>query len=283
MEFLKLRTGMVLLFAALIFTSCSKNAGSFSMNESVEGRVEQSLEWNRQHRSVTINVASDNYEIFCMGDSHVGTTRNLDRFFNTARKQEATAVLMAGDLCSGREEDYKALMQHIPFSDSLPVFAVTGNHDLHYAGWDTYFSDFGSSTYFFSVKSPADSDLYICLDTGDGTLGREQYYWLRNLLTSLRSSYRRCIAITHTNFFRHRQAESTSPLPEEIMALEELFTENHVDMVITGHDHRKDDRLFGVTRYIVMDPLEDKADNAGYFVLKISGGTINYEFVSIKD
>jgi hypothetical protein len=282
MEFLTNKKIVLTFITVLFFESCSKDEGYFSLNETVDQRVEQSLDWDSKNPERELVINSDEYTIFCMADSHVGTTGNLDRFFSIAKESDAAAVIMAGDLCSGRLSDYDVLENHMPSGDSLPRFMVAGNHDLHFAGWNEYFSRFGSSTYFFTVRTPAGSDIFICLDTSEGTLGKIQFSWLSNVLKNMRQNYRQCIVITHNNFFRVKQAESTSLLPEEISALAELFTTNRVEMVITGHDHRKDDRLFGITRYIVMDPLEDKADNAGFFVLKIRKGEIKYNFGSFE-
>ena len=282
MEFLTNKKIALTFVTVLIFESCSKDEGYFSLNETVDQRVEQSLDWDSKNPEMELEINSDEYTIFCMSDSHVGTTSNIDRFFKIAKESNAAAIIMAGDLCSGKKSDYDVLENHIPSGDSLPKFKIAGNHDLHFAGWNEFFNRFGSSIYYFSVITPAGSDIFICLDTSEGTLGKIQFAWLSNVLKNLRQSYRRCIVITHNNLFRVKQAESTNPLPEEICALAKLFTINHVELVITGHDHRKDDRLFGITRYIVMDPLEDKAGNSGYFVLTIRKGEIKYNFESIE-
>ncbi len=278
MEFLTNSKVTIILVSVMILEGCSKDEGYFSLNETVDKRVEQSLDWDSKNPKNDLEINTDEYTIFCMSDSHVGSTNNLDKFFSLAKKSNAVAVAMAGDLCSGRKKDYDVLEKHIPSSDSLHIFMVAGNHDLHYAGWNEFFNRFGSSTYVFTVKTPGGSDIFICLDTSAGTLGKIQFSWLVNTLKDIRQHYRRCVVITHNNFFRVKQAESTNPLPEEICALVKLFTINHVEMMITGHDHRKDDRLFGITRFIVMDPLEDTADNPGYCVLNVSNGELKYNF-----
>jgi predicted phosphodiesterase len=283
MELLKIKSMSFFLTGVLVMTGCSKDAGYFSLTESVDARVEQSLEWNGEHQNRNLVVNNDDYTIYCMSDSHLGTAHNLDRFLGNAIQSNPSAVVLAGDLCSGKEEDYLVLKKHLPFNDSIPYFTMAGNHDLHFAGWDTFFSLFGSSTYSFEVKTPAASDLFICLDTSEGTLGRLQYNWLKKILELTRKDYRRCIIITHNNLFRPKQAESTNPLPDEILALTELFTVNHVDMIIAGHDHRRDDRIFGITRYIVMDPIEDSAENAGYLVLRVVNGSMVTNFVNLQE
>jgi 3',5'-cyclic AMP phosphodiesterase CpdA len=188
---------------------------------------------------------------------------------------------MAGDLTTGNSGDYKVFEQHMPDTDSLPLFLMTGNHDLHYNGWQEFYSLFGSSSYVFSIKTPGANDLFICLETGGGTLGDKQLEWLTNILQTIRSNYRNCIVFTHNNFFRTRHTDSTNPLIEELDVLVELFTKYNVNMVVTGHDHKQDSRVFGITTYIVLDALKDGQSNAGYFQLKVKNGIIGYEFETI--
>ena len=94
---------------------------------------------------------------------------------------------MAGDLTTGHEEDYNVFEQHLPQQDSLPAFLIAGNHDLFFNGWKEFYSRFGSSTYLFTVKTPDATDLFICLETGGGTLGDKQLEWLINILQTIRS------------------------------------------------------------------------------------------------
>ncbi len=141
-----------------------------------------------------------------------------------------------------------------------------------------FYSRFGSSTYFFTVKTPKATDLFICLETGGGTLGNKQLDWLINIFETKRLDYRHCIVFTHNNFFRTRHTDSTNPPVEEIHALLELFIRYHVDMVITGHDHKQDTEVFGNTTYIIMDALKDGESNAGYFQIRVKSSTIGYKF-----
>jgi hypothetical protein len=78
--------------------------------------------------------------------------------------------------------------------------------------------------------------------------------------------------------FRERHSTSTNPFVEELKVLIGLFTKFHVDMVITGHDHQRADSMFGVTRYIQLDALNDGAGNAGYFKLNVKSEAITYSF-----
>ena len=265
----------VLIAISLTLISCSKPE---DIAESVNQRFEQSMEWNSNHPSREIVVSTDDYFILSMADSHVGGTDNLDRFFNIARITKASAVIMAGDLTTGLEKDYSVFEQHLPQQESLSSFLITGNHDLFSNGWKEFRARFGSSSYLFTIKTPVASDLFICLDTGGGTLGENQLEWLIDLLQNKRSGYRHCMVFTHNNFFRSRHTDSTNPPVEELQVLFELFTKHKVDMVITGHDHEQNAEVLGSTTYIIMDALKDGLSNAGYFQIKVKHGNIGYAF-----
>lgn len=266
---------------SLTFTTCSKegdNDNIFASNKTANQRFKQSMEWNSLHPYHETLISSDDYFILSMADSHVGGTINLDAFFDIAKTTKASAVVMVGDLTSGQTKDYDIFERHLPPQDSLLSFIIIGNHDLWYKGWEEFYSRFGSSTYLFTIKTTVATDLFICLDSGGGTLGDKQLEWLSSLLQSSRQKYRRCLVFTHDNLFRIRHTTSTNPSVEELHVLIEIFTENIVDMVVTGHDHEPDASLFGITRYIQMDALKDGLDNAGYFKIIINNGIIDYKF-----
>jgi len=283
MEFLVNKRLLLIAAMALVATACSKESELINSGESVDMRFNQSMEWNREHASPEINVESEDYNILAIADLHVGTTANLDRFLNIAEREKPEAILVDGDLTGGLQEDYNEFEKHFPRDDSLRTFLIVGNHDLWYNGWGEYYARFGSSSYCFTVKTPSATDLYICLDTGGSTLGHLQMEWLKNLLESSRSDYRYCVIITHINLFRPRHTESTNPVVEELYVMVDLFTEYKVDMVITGHDHKQDAEVFGVTTYIQVAALEDGLSYAGYMNLRVKDGKIGYDFLTINE
>jgi predicted phosphodiesterase len=265
----------LLLLTVLTLSSCTKQE---DIAVTANQRFLQSMDWNNTHSYREIIVPDNDYMILSMGDSHVGSTNNLDNFFSIARANKAAAVVMAGDITTGQKNDYDIFEKHLPPQDSLPSFSVAGNHDLFSNGWNEYYSRFGSSSYHFTVKTPDATDLFIGLETGGGTLGSSQLEWLTNLLRTTRTGYRHCIVFTHNNILRPRHTDSTNPLVEETGALLSLFAEYQVDMVVTGHDHKQDVTVFGITSYIIMDALKDGESNAGYFQIRIENGNIGYEF-----
>jgi predicted phosphodiesterase len=280
----KINKRSLLLFAiSLIAAACSKESDFIMSGDSTDLRFRESMEWNNKHRYREIKVQSDNYSLLIMADSHTGGTINLDKFFSIAQMEKPAAVVMDGDLTGGLTENYDLFESHLPQDDSLSLFFVTGNHDLWHNGWNEFYARFGSSTYYFTVKTPYLSDLYICLDTGGSTLGNLQMKWLSNVLEAIRPQYRHCIIITHTNLFRPRHTESTNPVVEELYAMIDLFTVNKVNMVITGHDHKLDAEQFGFTTYIQVAALKDGLSYAGYMKLNVKNSNPEYDFLTISE
>jgi len=270
----------VLIF---ILSSCDKMEmrGFFTSYENANNRFEQSNEWNNQNGHSEISIPQRTYTINAMGDSHVGGTENLDTFFKNAQDENATAVVMVGDITNGHKEDYDVSSEHLPLIDTLIYFATVGNHDLFFDGWKHFYSIFGSSSYFFVINTPNQSDLFICLDTGGGTLGNIQLDWFKKLLETSRNNYRYCTVFTHNNLFRLRPTASTNSMVEEIQVLLDIFLRHNVNMVVTAHDHKRNTDILGNTNHIIMDALQDVNDKASYLKLSINEENIDYSFVEL--
>ncbi len=248
--------------------------------ETADERFEQSMTWNNDHPFKIFNLSSDDYILYVMGDSHLGTANNLNMFFNAAKNDQAIAAVMVGDLSTGNKEDYDFLEQNIPDPDSLQTFKLVGNHDLYFDGWKQFYQKFGSSVYYFTVQTPNAKDLFICLDSGGGTLGEKQLKWFKELLNEHRDEYRFCVVFSHVNIFRIRNTLSTNPYPGEVLTLSQLCAEHNVNLVFNGHDHIQNVETFGTTTYITMDALQDGLEITGYSKLKCNTGMLTYENVN---
>jgi hypothetical protein len=282
MENRLIKIGM-LLFLMAILNACDKfeMRGFVVSYESVDERFDQSMDWNNTHPYREIILPTDNYHFFVMGDSHLGGTENFDFFINEAQKTNAAATIMNGDLTNGHNEDFERFFQHLPRQDSLVSFQITGNHDLYFHGWKQFYSLFGSSTYLFTVKSPNASDLFICLDSGSGTLGNKQIEWLKDILEKERPNHRRCVMFTHNNLFRARHTFSTNPQVEELYVLMDWCVKYNIDMVVGAHDHVRNVVHLGNTTYLTMDALLDNYDHAGFLKLFFNQGEIEFEFMNL--
>lgn len=164
---------------------------------------------------------------------------NLDTLIARANKPDVAGYVIAGDITSGDPKGYDVLRHELDTKNLDHAFYILGNHDLFFNGWDNYYSYFGSSTYAFTVNTNDASDLYICLDSGNGTIGSIQLDWLSDLLAKERKNHRFCIIFSHVNFFREHHTFSANPLVDELHVLLDLFYKYSIEMVITGHDHHR--------------------------------------------
>jgi 3',5'-cyclic AMP phosphodiesterase CpdA len=277
------KTVTIFLLAVLFCGACEDLdfTGFIRSPDPVNKRVKQSLEWNETHPAREIFVQGSDYDLLVGGDSHVGGTVNLGTFLEQANTTGICGVIMVGDITTGKKEDYVTFNQELDLKCSGPAFMIVGNHDLFFNGWDTFFSFFGSSTYSFTVRTEDATDLYICLDTGGGTLGWRQLEWLKDLLENERKNTRYCVIFTHNNFFREHRTLSTNPLVDELKIIIDLCYTNEVNMVITGHDHKRSEEHLGKTWYVTVDALVDGCNNASYLKLQARESSLGFVFVEL--
>lgn len=283
------------LFVLMFFlTSCSKNndyLGLFyTINESPDERFAQSMSYNDEHGYDKITGVPDNYEVYVMSDTHVSysKTDNLDRFVSDylADSVAAPFALCLGDLINATGH-WDCFADHVkPVSDAgRKIYYTVGNHDLYFNQWKDFFSRFGSSTYWFEVQTVNGfKDLYISIDSGNGTLGYDQRRWLENVLKDKQNQgYRHILVFTHTHFFKKdsSQGHTSNFNLEETYDLLDLFDRYDVSMVLQGHSHSRDLTTFKDVVYLRVDALKDYSLDAYYTILNV-GNYINYEFVKVN-
>ncbi len=284
MENKRIRGAIYIFFVLLFVQGCYKvldYSGFIRSTERANKRFDQSMQWNNLNPTHDLKLETNSYELILAADCHIGGTVNIKKLLNISKTPEITALFLDGDITTGRKEDYDILKQILDESDSVSYFLIAGNHELYFNGWVTFFTYFGSSTYTVTIETPEATDLYICVDTGSGTLGNRQLAWLKEILRNTRKNYRHCVVITHNNFFRNRFTTSTNPLVEELYVLLDLFAEHKVDLVITGHDHKRHIEVFGPTTYITLDALIDGLSYSSYLKLSIADGVMRYKYYKI--
>jgi hypothetical protein len=278
---LKKAGSVYLLISILSFNSCMKDAdlsGFLYSTDPVNERVKLSLDWNKVNPAKDFTINGTDYCLLIAGDTEVGGTTNLDTLISRVKSSGGAGFMIAGDITSGDPAGYDSLEHALDTKNHGRAFYILGNHDLFFNGWDKYFSYFGSSTYAFTVKTNDASDLYICLDSGNATIGSIQFDWLSDLLAKERKNHRFCIIVSHVNFFREHHTFSANPLVDEIRVLLDLLYRYSVDMVITGHDHHRSEEFFGKTHFITLDAFIDGFKDASYLRLEIKNGELISNF-----
>lgn len=260
----------------------------YTLSDGSDERFAQSMEWNDSIGYDTIQVDRDNYKLYVFTDIHVDTTTfNLDTF-TTAYLQDVDAApfcICLGDQINAVNNWHKffAYMDKITASGRI-VKSTPGNHDLYYDQWKDYRAYWHTATYWFLVQTPSGKeDLYICLDSSDGTFGTDQRKWLEELLKEKSNlGYRHIILYTHTHMWKKDQSQGhTSNFAlEETYEMADLFSKYGVDIVLQGHSHHRNITVFKNVTYLRLDKMEDHYYNAFYTTFSI-GDEINWTFVPV--
>jgi len=278
----KIKYFFVVIFAVLLHGCDLDFSGFVKPHTPVNKRFAQSNQWNNSQSPRIVFIADTSYTVHIAGDSHIGSTNSIQALFDSSATPKTTALFIAGDITTGKKDDYDVLKKFTDSSSGVCYNFMVGNHDLYFNGWKSFYQYYGSSSYTLSVVTPTFSDLFICLDSGSGTLGNDQLKWLRDILTNYRSSYKNCFVITHVNFFRNRMGLTANPNIEEIHVLLDLFAQHNVNYVITGHDHYQYEETFGETTYITMDAIVEGFKNPTFLKLNISKEEIQHAFIPLE-
>jgi len=279
-----IRTLTVLILIVAV-TGCRYDldvTGAFYTPVPVNERFALSETWMKENEAREVIADPGGYTFLVGSDSHVGGTLNLNALLERAMDENTAAAAIAGDLCTGWEDDYDIAASVIEGAVDLPVFVTPGNHDLYFSGWNSFWDHFGPGTYTVEVHSGDTSDLFIFLDSGGGTLGSRQLEWLKVLLEQQRTDHRHAVVITHVNFFRNRFTTSTNIHNEEVMVLLDLFAKHRINVVIQGHDHKRYEEVIGATTYLTLDALKDENPDASFLELSVTAEGIDHRFVSFN-
>lgn len=283
------------LFAAvllLLLSSCDKldlKGLIMPTGDVVNERFEQSLSMHSDKPYSSVNV-NETYSFYVSTDPHVSDEgKNIKTFATKLRNDsDASFGIVLGD-CIDKRGSMPVYLNAITFDAeeqeyNKPIYSIIGNHDLYFSGWNDFRDLVGPSVYSFEVNHTSGKDIFIALDSGNGTHGSKQLQWLRNFLTSNRDKYRHCIVMTHTNFFYTDNSQNSSgniPM-EELMMLLNLFTDNDVTICLQGHDHHREDLTFGGVRYTIVGTIRDEVENPEYLCITLSDSGVEYEWKYIN-
>ena len=294
---------LVLLAAVLVLASGCNRLDILGMvvnRSDTETRVAEWLDYNAQNSEPVIENAPDDYHIFSCSDSHYSELDSIvpqgsnDRFYQyiTAERNDPKAIfaIHAGDLVNASgEAGFRMVEAALRFNAETqakndPCFLVIGNHDVYFDCADYFKQYFHTSTYTVTVKTVGGhQDLYIFLDSGNGTHGKRQLEWLEEKLLH-RADYRHCFVVSHNWLFRTSYNYTTTPaanLPQdEQYAFMDLMSQNQVDMVIMGHFHMREQRQFGGVTYLMTDNLNEGKATPSYLVVSV-GEKVSYEYLEL--
>ena len=158
------------------------------------------------------------------------------------------------------------------------IFQTLGNHDIYFKQWPIYRNYFKTSVYWFDTNNGDNKlDLFICLDTGEGTLGVDQMAWLRKLLEAKsKEGYRRIIVYTHTHFWKldGSQGHTSNFALEETYELAALLAQYGVEFVWSGHQHSRQSVIYKGVNYLVLDATKDSESGQSYLTVDMGPSAI---------
>lgn len=283
---------------ALCFLSgCSKiePTGILIGNTNVDDRVKQSYYFYSQEENkkstFEIDTSGKEYSFLVIADSHTTTDmKRLTGAFDETLKGGHLFCAHLGDLAETQPEYYADVEDLVTEykEKGLIFYPVVGNHDITRNGWALFNDIFGTSTYFVEVyiEGREDlADLFVFLDTANGTLGKRQMQDILPIVEEIRQDYRHCFVFTHNPFFRPRSNAYSSNFPrEELYYLFDFFAENKIDYVFSGHIHAHGENTFRGVQYITLDAFSERNNPIRGEIAKITckaNGDIQYELIYV--
>jgi len=268
---------LLLLLFPIFISSCNiVDVNGFIISGSsdhVEERYRSSIESGWPSTSV-IRATKNNYKVYLCTDIHFTHNKvsGLEDFVNTCAYDKTAEyfAICLGDMIGGKGMFESFREKLTPFDKAgIQFYPALGNHDLYFDGWKEYVNHWPSSVYTLKVKTPSDgTDLFIFLDSAEGTLGKSQREWLEGILSEAEtSSYRHTIILTHTHFFRRDYSQKTTSnyTLDETAQLMSLFSQYGVEAVLTGHDHHYEKTIYkGVCYYTLNSLVRDKGNSSFY-------------------
>ena len=291
-------TNYLLVVTLMLFlAACNPNydmPGMFSgSSERADKRLAESLEYNDKAGEIHLVVPED-YTVYVCTDTHVDSTTYHWRKFVKQYKADSNCpfAIHLGDLINakgnfGRFFNAATVSPAGYIVGKDTIFYAVGNHDLYFNQWEEYKKYVGTSTYWFDTRTISGKllDLYICIDSGEGTLGIDGIEWLRNTLKNKASQgYRHIVVFSHTHMFKQddSQGHTSNFSMEETYEIASILTQYGVTEYWSGHDHSREITSYGNVKYIIVDALEDPVEDAFYMKVRM-GKDIEHNFIDIKD
>ena len=257
----------------MFFSSCSHT----------EDRVAEWLAWDEQHGENLITGVPDSYRVYVCSDLHLND--NANRVADVLQQENNDPLgqfsIVLGDIANESGERPFRLLDSVASLGTDTCFVILGNHDIYFDCEQYYRQYFHTSTYTVTVQTVSGAkDLFVFLDSGNGTHGKRQLAWLKELLQH-RDEYRHVVVGTHTCLFRNSCNYSSTPganLPlDEYYQLLNLMDENRVGLFLMGHFHHREEHLIGNVKYVMADNLNETDDAPSYLVVTLDK-EVNYQY-----
>lgn len=219
------------LLSAVLMLSCSVDIMGIFISSYVNDRFQDSVGL-QQPQPPAIADPSD-FSFLIITDPHyVDTSLPFVDSLIAAGYYNADFIVLAGDIVQdGRKEAYSAAVSDLS-RISIPLYTIIGNHDIYFGGYEKYREYFGPTVYSFLIED----NLFIFLDSANGTLGTDQRQWLEDQLK--RTDYSKSFLFSHYGILSSGFQKFVEwSLVEEKYELIDLFDQYNVNYFFSGHLH----------------------------------------------
>ncbi len=264
-----------LLLAAAALASCRYGLGEvFGRPAPVDERI---VDPSAAAPAAPLVADPDNYVFVMVSDAHflagedpAGATGLAG--FLAGLPVPAEFVIVGGDLADAGLPGEYARYNAWAAALGVPVYAAVGNHDLYNGGWSTFRATVGASYYSFEIDGILGSRTFYFVDSGSGTLGRDQIEMLRTVFAGDLDPK---VIVTHYPLYNGSDSlyyEITNTA--ERAALVDLYARSGVELLLEGHTHALNHTPIGTMDEWVCPSLSGSAGEGRCLVVTVSGGAI---------
>ncbi len=266
----------------LMLTGCEEQPEAFFLHESVNTRMRESHSLLPYYYDLHYtDTATLRFAAF--SDIHI-TDKNENLFCSfevDIPKKKIDFFLVAGDLTDhGQAMEFDTCLSDLMHT-GIPWFLTIGNHDMYQKNsWNIWKDYFGPSCYTVVLSGKI---RLIFLDTSTGSIGKDQFRWLEQVLKESVETFR--IVISHYPLFDD-PFPSIYRLPgaEERYKLLHLFYQYNVYAYVSGHLHTfQHKEINGIQHFIVgaMNPHKLDKGRHGYLLFTLKEDTLSWEWIPI--
>lgn len=216
------------------------------IGEEVTYRVGQSNQWSESYTFTTIDPTANHFSWISIAD-HGDSSEAIDVSDAILADQNTQMVTISGDIsyADGEQTAWDNWFQIQEDSmTSIPWVTAVGNHEnepgYEFSPYEHRFDSdniIESETFWYSRDLPGIHMIFMSTEH-DFEFGSEQYAWLENdLITANKNREERPFVIIYGHKPMYSSNSYHGSEVELRTALETLYVEQEVDLVIAGHDH----------------------------------------------
>lgn len=212
-------------------------------------------------------AAGDEYDVLLIADVHFG---NENKGKNGPRRETEWFDKLQDDhiidnvkfaICLGDVADHGTLEEFTRFNTEIrdkfsmygiPLYSVTGNHDLYNSGWAFWTATQNPGTSFYKFTTPSFS--WYFLDSGSGSLGDIQFTLLKK---DLKTDSNKKLFFTHVPLYADDEFCFIMQNTDERNKLISLLASTDTVYFVDAHVHGELSTNFGkFTEYNIPSLLE---------------------------